>query len=266
MSFWGFVWLALKINVVTNAVLWLVSVVKKNVTVVDPFWGLGFAVMATGLWLAGPPATARGVLVVAMLWIWGLRYALHLYWRQWGHSEETTYYPYREWRERAGDSFWWVSLFRVFVPQALGTTLVGLPALVAMHAAGRGGFSLLDAAGVLVWFAGFATEAVADYQLACFKHDPANRGEVLRHGLWGYSRHPNYFGDALMWWGMWLVALSTGHGFWTVVSPAVMTFLLMRVSGVTMVEDRSAVGRRPGYAEYVRTVSPFVPRPPSADR
>jgi len=266
MGFCAFFWLSIKVNLLVNAVLWLVSLVKRNVTVVDPFWGLGFGIMASALWLASPPTTLRGVLVVVAVWIWGLRYGLHLYWRHWGHSEETTYYPYKQWREQAGESFWWVSALRVFLPAAMGTSIVGLPVLAAMHADTPASLETSDLIGMTVWFVGFAIEAVADYQLAAFKHDPQHRGRVMSHGLWAFSRHPNYFGDAVMWWGIWIVAAATPGGFWTIVSPALMTFLLMRVSGVTMVESRSRIGGSAEYRRYVATTSAFFPAPPRPER
>jgi steroid 5-alpha reductase family enzyme len=239
--------------------------VKRNVTVIDPFWGLGFAVMVSGLWLASPPTTWRGALVAAMAWIWGLRYGLHLYWRAWGHTEATTYYPYKQWRDQAGESFWWVSILRVFLPAAIGTSVVGLPILAAMHADQPASLRFSDLFGIVVWLFGLAFEAIADYQLATFKHEPANQGRVMSHGLWAYSRHPNYFGDALLWWGFWIVAAPTPMGFWTVVSPVLMTYLLMRVSGVAMVESRSRIGGSPEYRRYAATTSSFLPAPPRHD-
>jgi len=262
VTLWEFIGFSLVINVVVCTVLWLVSVVKRNVTVADPFWGLGFCVLSAALFLVAPGNLGRSVLVLLMTWLWGLRYALHLYWRQWGHSEETTYYPYKQWRREAGNHFWWLSAVRVFLPQALGTTLVGLPIIVAMHRTVPNHLTFLDLTGVSVWLVGVVVEGVADYQLAVFKHDPANRGKVLSKGLWAYSRHPNYFGDSLVWWGIWLVAFSTPASLPTIVSPAMMTFLLMRVSGVTMVEARSVVASKPEYTEYSKHTSAFFPRWP----
>lgn len=261
MTLWEFLRLGLVINLVVCAVLWLVSIVKSNVTVADPFWGLGFCILSASLFLVAPGNLGRSVLVLVMTWVWGLRYALHLYWRQWGHSEETTYYPYRQWRREAGQGYWWISALRVFLPQALGTTLVGLPIAVAMYRPAPSHLTFFDIAGLLVWLAGVVTEGVADYQLATFKHEPPNRGRVMREGLWAYSRHPNYFGDALVWWGIWLVAFSTPAALPTIVSPLVMTFLLMRVSGVTLVEARSLIASKPEYAEYAKSTSAFFPLP-----
>ncbi len=261
MTLWEFLRLGLVVNLVVCAVLWLVSLVKRNVTVIDPFWGLGFCIFSAALFLVAPGNLGRAVLVLAMTWIWGLRYALHLYWRQWGHSEETTYYPYKQWRREAGQGFWWVSALRVFFPQALGTSLVGLPIVIALYRPEPSHLTVLDIAGVAVWLVGVVTEGLADYQLAIFKHNPANRGKLLNQGLWAYSRHPNYFGDALVWWGLWLVSFSTPASLAAIISPAMMTFLLMRVSGVTMVEARSVIGSKPEYAEYAKHTSAFFPRP-----
>jgi steroid 5-alpha reductase family enzyme len=265
MTFAEFVWLAFRFNLALCTVLWLASLVKKNVTVVDPFWGFGFLFMVAVLLPVAPGASPRVALVAFLLGVWGLRYGLHILWRPWGHSERDTYYPYAERRAAAGEAFWWRSYFSIFATQAVGTTLIGLPALVALYAAVPSTLTLWDYAGALVWFAGFAFEAVADYQLAVFKREQDGGARVLDYGLWAYSRHPNYFGDAVMWWGVWMVAMATGIGGPTVVAPLLMTYLLVKVSGVPMVESRSKVSRDPLYAEYVRRTSAFVPRPPFMD-
>jgi len=151
-----------------------------------------------------------------------------------------------------------VSLFTVFWLQGVILWIVVLPVLGAIR--GGGALGVWDALGVLVFSVGFTMEAVADAQLRRFRADPANRGQVLDTGLWRYSRHPNYFGDALLWWGIYLLAVGGGAP-WTVVGPVLMTFLLRKVSGVTLLEQDIG-DRRPGYAEYVRRTSPFVPLPP----
>lgn len=265
MTFGELVWLAFRFNLALCTVLWLVSLVKKNVTVVDPFWGFGFVFMVAVLLPSVEGASPRLALMTCLLGLWGLRYGLYILWRPWGHVEEDTYYPYAEWRAAAGDAFWWRSYFSIFVSQAVGTTVIGLPALVAMHSPAPTTLTFWDYLGTLVWLAGFTVEAVADYQLAVFKREKNAPSPVLDYGLWGYSRHPNYFGDAVMWWGLWFVALSTGIGAPTVVAPLLMTYLLMKVSGVSMVESRSQVSRNPAYADYVRRTSAFFPRAPSVD-
>lgn len=258
MSFGAFLALAFGVNLALNTVLWSVSLVRRNVTVIDPFWGLGFLVMVAALLPVSAGNPGRIALVALLTCAWGWRFGLHLYWRSWGHTEETTFYPYRAWREAAGRSFWWVSYLRAFLPQTLGTTLIGLPILAGLHLGGGVGPGLLDLLGAGLWLVGFVVEATADHQLGRFKRDPDNRGRILDRGLWAYSRHPNYFGDALVWWGLFLVAASTG-AWWTVVSPILMTYLLTRVSGVPMVERRSRSAGSPEYAAYARTTNAFLP-------
>jgi len=164
-------------------------------------------------------------------------------------------------RERRGPSFWLTSLPLVFLLQPLLAWIVSLPLQAVMQEAKATPLGLLDLAGAALFFLGLALEAVADRQLERFKADPENRGRVLDHGLWRYSRHPNYFGESLVWWGFALIALSTGS-IWSLVGPALMTLLLLRVSGVTLLE-RTIEDRRPGYSVYKRTTSAFVPLPKS---
>jgi steroid 5-alpha reductase family enzyme len=129
---------------------------------------------------------------------------------------------------------------------------VGQCSLTPAHLTG------LDLLGFLVWLTGFTFEAVADWQLSRFKADPANRGRVMKQGLWAYSRHPNYFGESLLWWGLFLIALATPYGWWALISPVLITFLLLKVSGVTLLE-KDIVERRPEYREYLETTSAFIP-------
>jgi steroid 5-alpha reductase family enzyme len=151
-----------------------------------------------------------------------------------------------------------VSLFTVFLIQAVLLWLVSLAVQIGQISTTPAHLTGLDLLGSLVWVAGFTFEAVADWQLARFKADPANRGKVMNQGLWRYSRHPNYFGESLIWWGLFLIALATPHGWWALISPLVITFLLLKVSGVTLLE-KDIVERRPEYREYLETTSAFIP-------
>jgi steroid 5-alpha reductase family enzyme len=234
--------------------LWLLSLRLRNASIVDPFWGAGY-VMVAWLALAGTAgAEPRRTLVLALVTVWGLRLSLHLLRRNAGHGEDPRYAAMRRGH---GARFWWVSLLTVFLFQGLLMWGISLPVLAALVAPGPAGLGALDLLGVAAWGVGFAFEAVGDWQLARFKADPANRGQVMDRGLWRYTRHPNYFGDAAQWWGLGLLALSTG-AWWALASPAVMTLLLLKVSGVAMLE-RDIGERRPGYREYVRRTSAFLP-------
>jgi len=250
--------LLLRVLVVLSAclgLLWLLSLAVKDSSIVDLFWGLGFVVVA---WLGvafGPGVEARRWLVAVMVSLWGLRLSGYLAWRNLGRGEDPRYTRLRE-KHRP----WWLkSLLIVFVFQGALMVLVSLPLQVAASLAGPP-LGPVDALAALVVLGGVLFEGLGDWQLARFKADPANRGQVLRSGLWRYTRHPNYFGDLVVWCGLWLFAAATGVGAWTAISPLVMGWLLRRVSGVPMLE--AAMKHRPGYEDYVRRTSPFLPRRP----
>jgi len=238
--------------------MWLLSLVLRDASIADIFWGAGFAVIAVSafLWTSDVPSARRG-LITAMVSLWGLRLAVYLLWRNAGHGEDPRYVAMRRYW---GARFWWVSLFTVFALQGSFLWIVSLPVQLGQVAPG-GPLGALDAVGFVLFSIGLSFEAVGDWQLARFKADPANAGQVMDRGLWRYTRHPNYFGDFCVWWGLFVVALSTPHGVWSVIGPALMSFLLMRVSGVPLLE-RSIHQRRPGYVEYVKRTSAFFPRPP----
>jgi steroid 5-alpha reductase family enzyme len=236
--------------------LWLASLRLRDVSIVDPFWGPGFAAIAwAALGVAGP--SPRGLLLAGLTTAWGLRLGLHLARRRRGQGEDRRYAAMRA---AHGHRFWWVSLFTVFLTQAGLMWLVALP-LQAGAALGRTApLGWLEAVGAGAFAAGLAFEAVGDAQLARFMADPASRSQVMDRGLWAWTRHPNYFGDALVWWGLGLVALGSG-AWWALAGPVLMSVLLRRVSGVTLLESTIAA-RRPGYAAYVARTSAFVPRRP----
>lgn len=235
--------------------LWLASLRLRDASIVDPFWGPAF-LLATAVYLAGAgSATPRGLIVLAIVGIWAVRLGVHIYTRNRGHGEDPRY---QEFRRQGGTSYWWVSFFRVFLLQAVLAWAISAPLLAAQLADAPLG--PLDLAGLALWAAGLLFEAIGDMQLRAFRADPASKGRVLRTGLWAWTRHPNYFGEAVLWWGYFVIALGAG-GWWTIFAPALMTFLLVRVSGVALLE-RGLAARRPGYAAYVREVPAFIPRPP----
>ena len=232
--------------------LWLVSLARRDASIVDPFWSTGFAGVAwVGLATCGGPSP-RSWLVAALTTVWALRLSGHLFLRNRGHGED---FRYQAMRRRHGARFPLVSLFSVFLLQGAILWVVSLPLQVAM-ARGGGPLGWVDALGAALWAIGFAFEAVADRKLTRFRSDPANRGKVLRRGLWALTRHPNYFGDALLWWGLAAFALPLAP--WTVVSPVLMTFLLVKVSGVALLE-KDIAERRPEYRDYLKTTNAFLP-------
>jgi steroid 5-alpha reductase family enzyme len=238
--------------------LWIVSVRIRDVSIVDIAWGPAGALIAlTTFFMAGGPFSRR-LLLTAMTVLWGLRLALHIGVRNKGKEED---FRYAAMRAEHGKAFPLRSLFTVFLLQAGLIWAIAMPVQVGQMAAEPEGLTLLDLLGTAVWILGFTLEAVADRQLRAFLADPANKGKVMDRGLWRYSRHPNYFGDSLIWWGIFLVAAATPGGWLTVFSPLLMTFFLVRVSGVPMLEDALAQ-RRDGYREYMERTSPFIPWPP----
>lgn len=240
-------------------VLWLVSLRIRNASIVDIWWGPGFALIALLSFVLTPDgAASRRQLVLALTTIWGLRLGIHLLVRNGVRDED---FRYAAMRRSWGAGFAMKSLVQVFLLQAVLMWVVSFPVQAAMRSATPATLGVLDVLGLLVWAFGLFFETVGDAQLARFKADPANADRVMDRGLWRYTRHPNYFGDACVWWGLWLIAFAVPGGFWSIVGPITMTVLLTRVSGVPMLE-RTIGKRRPGYDEYVRRTSAFVPRPP----
>jgi len=234
---------------------WLLSLLKRDVSLVDSLWSLFFLACGAVYALGAPPDAARTAVVLALLAAWSVRLSAYLTWRNWGEGEDRRYQALRR---RHEPGFAWKSLGIVFLLQALLAVFVSLPLLPALRAAEPLG--LLDAAGIALWCAGMVFEVAGDVQLARFKADPANTGAVLRSGLWRYTRHPNYFGEFCVWWGFYLIACAAG-GWWTLASPLVMTLLLLKVSGVSLLEQDIGE-RRPAYADYARRTNAFFPGPP----
>ena len=239
-------------------VVWLASLALKNASIVDIWWGPGFIVMA-GAYLAATDGFAgRRQLIAALVVLWGLRLARYIGRRNIGHGED---FRYAKWRQENGASWWWYSYFKVFLLQAVVGWVVGLPLFYAIRAAEPAAFTVWDFAGAAVFAAGFLFEAIGDAQMRRFKANPANKGRLMNTGLWRYSRHPNYFGEALLWWGLGIIGTGTPGGVLGLIGPAVITYLLIRVSGVAMLEA-TLKSTKPGYAEYIATTSSFVPMPP----
>lgn len=236
---------------------WGVSLARRDASIVDIGWGLGFTGIATVTFAMSPGWDGRRWLVLALTAIWGLRLAGYLWWRNHGQPED---YRYQAMRRHYGERFSLISLFTVFGLQGVLMWIVSLPVQVAPLAQEPAQITWLDFLGVALWATGMFFETVGDIQLARFKADPASRGQVMDRGLWRYTRHPNYFGDFCVWWGLYALALATG-AWWTAIGPAAMSFLLMRVSGVPMLE-RNMAKRRPGYVEYVARTNAFFPGPP----
>ncbi len=246
---------ALAAVVALMTVVWVVSVIERDASIIDVFWGLGFVTAAWIYFYMTEPTTLRRYLLVVLVTIWGLRLSFYILWRNWGKGED---FRYRAMREKNPKVFPWLSLVTVFWLQAVLLWAISIPLLWAQRAARPAGLTWLDLLGIAFFVVGFAFEAGGDWQLGRFKSDPANQGKVLDRGFWRYTRHPNYFGDAMVWWGFFLFAAATPGSLWTIYSPILMTLLLMRVSGVTLLE-KSLKATKPGYREYVRRTNAFFP-------
>ena len=242
--------------------VWLLSLMKRDASIVDVFWGLGFVVVAWLTFLEADGYLGRKVLITLLTTIWGLRLALHILIRNWGHGEDRRY---QAWRAQYGARFWWVSLFTVFGLQGVLLWAISLVLQVGQISVIPARLVMLDLVGAIIWAVGFIFEAVADWQLYRFKADPENKGKVMKKGLWAYTRHPNYFGESLVWWGLFLITLATPGSAWVVISPLLITLLLLKVSGVTLLE-KTIVDSRPEYADYIKSTSSFIPWFPKKEK
>ncbi|MBW2407275.1 MAG: DUF1295 domain-containing protein [Deltaproteobacteria bacterium] len=234
---------------------WVLSLILKNVTVVDSLWGLGFVMIALTTFFLAHGFLGRKLLTTFLVTCWGVRLSIYLTWRNWGKGEDPRY---GSWREKSGKNFWIVSLFKVFLLQALFLWAISISIQYGMTSGTPEMITWLDVCGCILWGVGFVFEAVGDWQLAAFKSNPDNKGKVMDRGLWAYTRHPNYFGESLMWWGIFLIAFSTPNSWWTVLSPLIITGVLLKMTGIPLTE-KTIVVHRPGYKEYVQRTNAFFP-------
>jgi steroid 5-alpha reductase family enzyme len=245
----------LAIVVAGAALVWRLSLRLHNASIADAGWGLGFVLLAWVYGVTSPALTTRGWLVAGLTTLWGVRLSAHILRRSRGTLEDPRY---RAMRDAIGPSFWWRSLFTVFWLQAALLWFIAFPVFVAVRAPHPANLTVVDGIGVLLLAIGFGFEVMGDHQLARFRAEPSNRGRVLQRGLWRYTRHPNYFGDATLWWGVYVIAAATPGGWLTLLSPSLMTLLLTRVSGVTLLEAGLTTSK-PGYREYVDRTPAFFP-------
>ena len=234
---------------------WLISLRYRNVTIVDSLWGLGFVLIAWITFLLSEGFIGRRLLIVVLVSLWGIRLSVFLSRRNWGAGEDPRY---GEWRKKSGERFWLVSFFKVFLLQAIFLWVISLVLQIGQLSSTPDRFTWLDMLGVFIWGAGFFFEAVGDWQLARFKADPSTKGRVMDQGLWAYTRHPNYFGEFLIWWGFFVITLSTPNSWWTIISPLIVTAVLLKMTGIPLTES-TIVKTRPGYKDYIERTSAFVP-------
>ena len=239
-------------------ILWLISVVIKNVSIVDVFWGLGFVIINFYYFLATENIYLRKFILLFLVTLWGLRLTIYLAWRNIGKGED---FRYKEFRKKYGpERYWWFSFFQVFLLQGSLIMIVSLPLLGTNFETTNNSLNVLDYFALMIWLIGFIFETGGDYQLSKFKKDPNNRGKLLKTGFWKYTRHPNYFGDSAVWWSYAIFSIAAGS-YWTFIGAIIMTALIIKVSGVALLE-KSLKNKNPDYLEYIEKTSPFLPRSP----
>ena len=247
--------IALLVILGVGVVSWLFSIARKDVSFVDSLWSFFFLLAAIVFATETTHLQERGILVLALVAIWALRLSIYITARNWGEPED---YRYQQIRANNEPGFAFKSLYIVFGLQGVLAWLVAMPLFPAISSAAP--LNALDVVATLLWITGFVFEAGGDYQLSRFKADAESKDKVLDTGLWRYTRHPNYFGDFCIWWSFFLFAVAAG-GWWTIASPILMSILLLKVSGVAMLESTIA-DRRPKYADYIRNTNAFFPGPP----
>jgi steroid 5-alpha reductase family enzyme len=234
---------------------WLLSLLLKNASIMDVMWGSGFVILVWFYFFNTPDGlVSRKVLISSLITIWGLRLSIYIFVRNRGKGED---YRYKNWRIHNGKKWWWLSFFKVFLLQGILLWIISMPLLGSQIAGKNHPIWLIDLIGTFIWIIGFLFESIGDYQLLAFKSIPSNKGKTFDDGLWKYSRHPNYFGEALQWWGFYLIAAAAGS-WWTIFSPLLITFLLLRVSGISLLE-KSLENTKPGYKRYIEKTSAFLP-------
>jgi len=255
MTFFQIYFQALLVILGLMSLLWIISIIIKNVSIVDLFWGLGFVISNVFYFISTEGVGPRKLIVLILVTVWGLRLSGYLSWRNIGKGED---FRYRQFRSTYGeDRYWWISFFQTFLLQGLLMWLISAPLLGANFSGTGKSLGILDFAGIFLWVTGFIFETLGDYQLARFKAVPSNKGKVLTSGLWRYTRHPNYFGDSALWWGYGLICISAGS-LLPALGSILMTALIIKVSGVTLLEKNLA-DKKPGYRKYIENTSAFFP-------
>lgn len=235
-------------------ILWSVSIIVKNVSIVDLFWGLGFVLTGGFYFLKTEGLELRKIILLSLVAIWGLRLSFYLAWRNIGEGED---FRYKQFRKKYGEKYWWISFFQTFLLQGVLMWLISAPLLGAQYFGRNIPLGPFDYLGILLWLIGFFFETTGDLQLAHFKSDSANKGKVMDKGLWRYTRHPNYFGDSAVWWGFGLLCIAAGS-YLPVLGSVLMTFIIIKISGVGLLE-KSLKNKKPGYREYIEKTSAFLP-------
>jgi len=236
-------------------ILWIVSVIIKNVSIVDLFWGTGFVIVNAFYFFMSGDFYLRHIILLILVTTWGLRLSGYLAWRNIGKGED---FRYQEFRRSYGQKrYWWISFFQTFLLQGVLLLIVSLPLLATNFYTQDDNLIWLDYVAIAVWLIGLIFEAGGDFQLAQFKKNQMNKGKVLQTGLWKYTRHPNYFGDSAVWLAYALFCIAAGS-YWPIIGSVIMTLLIIKVSGVALLE-KTLKDKKPEYQEYIRKTSAFFP-------
>ncbi|MFP4023699.1 MAG: DUF1295 domain-containing protein [Thiohalospira sp.] len=233
---------------------WLISIIISNASIVDSVWGTGFVVLSIFYFLQTNQSSLINIILLVLVSLWGLRLSIHITIRNWGKGED---YRYQNFRQNYGPKrYWWISFFQVFLLQGILLWLISVPLLATFYA-GKESLNFIHFLGIMIWIIGFTFEAGGDIQLMRFKSKSENKGKLLTKGFWKYTRHPNYFGDAAVWWAYGLFSIASGY-YIPVLGSVLMTFLIIKISGVAMLE-KSLIEKKPDYKNYIQSTSAFIP-------
>lgn len=235
---------------------WLISLLLGEMSIVDVGWGLGFVIITFFHLTELENITTIQLVMAIVISLWGLRLATYIFIRNKGKGEDPRY---KAWRNDWGKNTWWISYFKVFLLQGFLMLLIALPIQAVMYNGGNT-LTVFHIVGIVLWIFGFLFETISDWQLYIFKSLPENKGKVMQSGLWRYTRHPNYFGESVVWWGVFFISIGSGNIWLSLISPVLLTFMLLKVSGVSMLEARYT--GNDAYSKYKRSTSPFLPLPP----
>jgi steroid 5-alpha reductase family enzyme len=237
-------------------ITFFIALIRKDNSIADIIWGLGFIVVALTILFINGEYAIRQLLVTALVILWGMRLSVRIFIRNKGKGED---FRYRKWRRDWG-KFWIIrSYIQVFIIQGLMMFLIAIP-IIIINSVGGNGLYWLDFLGMLVWLGGFLFETVGDYQLDSFIKNPSNKGKILDTGLWRFSRHPNYFGEVVQWWGIFIIAIAVPEGWFGIIGPITISVLILKISGIPLLEK--AMSENPAYQSYKEKTSVFIPLPP----
>ncbi len=245
--------------ILVHATIWFfISLIQKRNDVADIGWGTGF-IAVSGYFFLTQPHTLISTLVYTLVTLWGIRLSAHIGLRSWGKPED---FRYQKMRKDWGEKVIWMSYLRIYVFQGLFMLIISMPIIVAadnpLPKESGSAISIISILGLVIWLIGFAFESIGDYQLMVFIKQKKNKDDIMQTGLWRYTRHPNYFGEVLIWWGLFLIVLPLENGLWSIVSPIVITFLLLKVSGIPMLEAKYKDNA--AFQEYKQRTSAFFPK------